>query len=237
MSAAIVHVPRVLVVDDEATIRDIVRRYLTADGFDVAEAADGEEALRQFEDRRPDLVVLDVMMPGMDGLEVLRRLRATSGVFVVLLTAKAEEVDKLVGLSVGADDYLTKPFSPRELVARVRAVLRRQRDTATSPGDDTMSFAGLVIDPARREVLRDDAPVELTALEFDLLAALAASPGRVYSRRQLLERVWGWDYVGDERVVDVHVRNLRRALGDDASAPSIVATVRGVGYKFVAAPA
>ena len=237
MSAAIVHVPRVLVVDDEATIRDIVRRYLTADGFDVVEAADGEEALRQFEDRRPDLVVLDVMMPGMDGLEVLRRLRATSGVFVVLLTAKAEEVDKLVGLSVGADDYLTKPFSPRELVARVRAVLRRQRDAATSPGDDTMSFAGLVIDPARREVLRDDAPVELTALEFDLLAALAASPGRVYSRRQLLERVWGWDYVGDERVVDVHVRNLRRALGDDASAPSIVATVRGVGYKFVAAPA
>jgi DNA-binding response OmpR family regulator len=237
MSAAIVHVPRVLVVDDEATIRDIVRRYLTADGFDVAEAADGEEALRQFEDRRFDLVVLDVMMPGMDGLEVLRRLRATSGVFVVLLTAKAEEVDKLVGLSVGADDYLTKPFSPRELVARVRAVLRRQRDAATSPGDDTMWFAGLVIDPARREVLRDDAPVELTALEFDLLAALAASPGRVYSRRQLLERVWGWDYVGDERVVDVHVRNLRRALGDDASAPSIVATVRGVGYKFVAAPA
>jgi DNA-binding response OmpR family regulator len=182
------------------------------------------------------VVVLDVMMPGMDGLEVLRRLRATSDVFVILLTAKAEEVDKLVGLSVGADDYLTKPFSPRELVARVRAVLRRQRDAAT-PNRDTMSFAGLVIDRARREVLRDGAPVELTALEFDLLAALAASPGRVYSRRQLLEHVWGWDYVGDERVVDVHVRNLRRALGDDASAPSIVATVRGVGYKFVAAAA
>src|SRR5690606_29121779 len=137
----VVGVPRVLVVDDEATIRDIVRRYLTADGFDVAEAGDGEDALRQFEDRRPDLVVLDVMMPGMDGLEVLRRLRAKSTVFVVLLTAKAEEVDKLVGLSVGADDYLTKPFSLRVLVARVRAVLRRQRDAATSSGDDTMSFA------------------------------------------------------------------------------------------------
>jgi DNA-binding response OmpR family regulator len=229
--------PRVLVVDDEATIRDILRRYLTAEGFDVAEASDGNDALRQFEVRRPDVVVLDVMMPGMDGLEVLRRLRTTSEVFVILLTAKAEEVDKLVGLSVGADDYLTKPFSPRELVARVRAVLRRQRDALTSNADDTMSFSGLVIDRARREVYRNGAPVELTALEFDLLAELAASPGRVYTRRQLLEHVWGWDYVGDERVVDVHVRNLRRALGDDASAPSIVATVRGVGYKFVAAAA
>jgi DNA-binding response OmpR family regulator len=229
-----VRAPRVLVVDDEATIRDIVRRYLTAEGFEVAEATGGDDALRQFEDRRPDVVVLDVMMPGVDGLEVLRRLRATSEVYVILLTAKAEEVDKLVGLSVGADDYLTKPFSPRELVARVRAVLRRQRDTATPSREATMSFAGLVIDTARREVLRDGAPVDLTALEFNLLAALAASPGRVFTRRQLLEQVWGWDYVGDERVVDVHVRNLRRALGDDASAPSIVATVRGVGYKFVA---
>lgn len=229
--------PRVLVVDDEATIRDIVRRYLTADGFDVVEAVDGEDALRQCEERAPDLVVLDVMMPGTNGLEVLRRLRATSEVYVILLTAKAEEVDKLVGLSVGADDYLTKPFSPRELVARVRAVLRRQRSTDASRGDEAMSFRGLVIDRARREVHRDGVPVELTALEFDLLAALAASPGRVYTRRQLLEHVWGWDFVGDERVVDVHVRNLRRALGDDASAPSVVATVRGVGYKFVAAAA
>lgn len=228
---------RVLLVDDEATIRDIVRRYLVADGFEVAEAGDGEDALRQFQARRPDLVVLDIMMPGLDGLEVLRRLRAESDVYVILLTAKAEEVDKLVGLSVGADDYLTKPFSPRELVARVRAVLRRRRDMANSSSDDLMSFPGLVIDRARREVRRDDAPVELTALEFDLLAVLAGSPGRVYSRRQLLEQVWGWDYVGDERVVDVHVRNLRRALGDDAAAPAIVGTVRGVGYKFVGAEA
>jgi DNA-binding response OmpR family regulator len=228
---------RVLIVDDEATIRDIVRRYLTAEGFEVTEAAEGDDALRQLERGRPDLVILDVMMPGMDGLDVLRRMRATSDVFVILLTAKAEELDKLVGLSIGADDYITKPFSPRELVARVRAVLRRQRVAPASNDRETMSFAGLVIDAARREVRRDGEVVDLTALEFDLLVALATSPGRVYTRRQLLEQVWGWDYVGDDRVVDVHIRNLRRALGDDASAPSIVATVRGVGYKFVAAPA
>ena len=230
---------RVLVVDDEATIRDIVRRYLTADGFEVAEAADGEEALAEFAARQPDLVVLDVMMPGIDGLEVLRRLRSQSGVYVILLTAKAEEVDKLVGLSVGADDYLTKPFSPRELVARVRAVLRRDRDrhAGSKITGDVLRYAGVDIDRRRREVRRGGAIVDLSALEFDLLTALAESPGQVYSRRQLLERVWGWDYVGDERVVDVHIRNLRRALGDDAISPTLIATVRGVGYKFIGAAA
>ena len=228
--------PRVLVVDDEAAIRDIVRRYLTAEGFEVAEAADGKDALDRLRALEPDLVVLDVLMPGIDGLEVLRRLRASSDVYVIMLTAKAEEVDKLVGLAVGADDYLTKPFSPRELVARVRAVLRRGRDaSAPSPAGDVERFDGLTIETGRREVRVDGVVVELTALEFDLLAALAASPGRVYSRRQLLERIWGWDHVGDERVVDVHVRNLRRALGDDATDPSFVGTVRGVGYRFVAA--
>jgi DNA-binding response OmpR family regulator len=229
---------RVLVVDDEASIRDIVRRYLEADGFEVTEAADGEGALAGAARTRPDLVVLDLMMPGLDGLEVLRRLRAESDVYVILLTAKADEVDLLVGLSVGADDYLTKPFSPRELVARARAVLRRRRtSSAPAAGADVLGFDGLVIDLGRREVRRHGDGVGLTALEFDLLAALAASPGRVYSRRELLERVWGWDYVGDERVVDVHVRNLRRALDDDAAAPSVIGTVRGVGYKLVAAPA
>lgn len=228
--------PRVLVVDDEAAIRDIVRRYLTAEGFEVAEAADGREALERLGSLEPDLVVLDVLMPGMDGLEVLRRVRAGSDVYVILLTAKAEEVDKLVGLAVGADDYLTKPFSPRELVARVRAVLRRRRDAPGPPaGGDVVCFDGLTIDSARREVSVGGVAVEMTALEFDLLAALAAAPGRVYTRRQLLERVWGWDYIGDERVVDVHVRNLRRALGDDATDPSFIGTVRGVGYRFVAA--
>jgi DNA-binding response OmpR family regulator len=227
--------PRVLVVDDEPAIRDIVRRYLTAEGFEVAEAATGDEALDRAAELEADLVVLDVLMPGTDGLEVLRRLRATSDVYVILLTAKAEEVDKLVGLAIGADDYLTKPFSPRELVARVRAVLRRRRAAAAPhPTDGVTSYDGLTIDTGRHEVRVDGALVELTALEFDLLAALAAAPGRVYSRHQLLERVWGWDHVGDERVVDVHVRNLRRALGDDATDPSFVGTVRGVGYRFLA---
>ncbi|HEX6425078.1 MAG TPA: response regulator transcription factor [Acidimicrobiales bacterium] len=229
---------RVLVVDDEATIRDIVRRYLVAEGFEVDEAADGEQALARCAAAAPDVVVLDVLMPGLDGIEVLRRLRAGSDVYVILLTAKAEEVDKLVGLSVGADDYITKPFSPRELVARVRAVLRRRRDVPEAITDrEVLSFRGLTIDLARREVRRGESPVALTALEFDLLVMLAEAPGRVWTRRQILERVWGWDHVGDDRVVDVHVRNLRRALGDDATAPSIVGTVRGVGYKFVAAPA
>jgi DNA-binding response OmpR family regulator len=231
----VVHTHRVLVVDDEAPIRDVVRRYLRADGFEVAEACDGDDALAQFAARGADVVVLDVMMPGIDGIEVLRRLRARSDVYVILLTAKAEEVDKLVGLSVGADDYLTKPFSPRELVARVRAVLRRGRNGPRPPTgeEDVMVFADLEIDRPRREIHRDGEPVQLTALEFDLLVALAESPGRVYTRRQLLERVWGWDHVGDERVVDVHIRNLRRALGEDAADPGLIGTVRGVGYKFV----
>ncbi|HEX6417817.1 MAG TPA: response regulator transcription factor [Acidimicrobiales bacterium] len=229
---------RVLIVDDEASIRDIVRRYLVTEGFEVDEAADGEQALERFAASPPDLVVLDVLMPGIDGIEVLRRIRAGSDVYVILLTAKAEEVDKLVGLSVGADDYLTKPFSPRELAARVRAVLRRRREPAGPPAaGEVLAFAGMAIDPIRREVRRHGAPVELTALEFDLLHLLATSPGRVWTRRQILERVWGWDHVGDERVVDVHVRNLRRALGDDATDPSLIGTVRGVGYKLVAAPA
>lgn len=229
---------RVLVVDDEANIRDIVRRYLVAEGFEVDEAADGEQALARCAAAAPDLVVLDVLMPGLDGIEVLRRLRATSDVYVILLTAKAEEVDKLVGLSVGADDYLTKPFSPRELVARVRAVLRRSRGAPAAPaGGEVLSFPGLAIDLARREVRREGVPVELTALEFDLLVMLAEAPGRVWTRRQIIDRVWGWDHVGDDRVVDVHVGNLRRALGDDAAHPTLVGTVRGVGYKFVPAPA
>jgi DNA-binding response OmpR family regulator len=229
---------RVLVVDDEANIRDIVRRYLVAEGFEVDEAADGEQALARCAAAAPDLVVLDVLMPGLDGIEVLRRLRATSDVYVILLTAKAEEVDKLVGLSVGADDYLTKPFSPRELVARVRTVLRRSRSAPAAPaGREVLSFPGLAIDLARREVRRAGVPVELTALEFDLLVMLAEAPGRVWTRRQIIERVWGWDHVGDDRVVDVHVGNLRRALGDDAGRPTLVGTVRGVGYKFVPAPA
>lgn len=224
---------KILIVDDEKSIRNLVRSYLEAESFTVLEGEDGEQAVRLVRDQSPDLVVLDVGMPVLDGIEALREIRTFSSVYVVMLTARAEEVDKIIGLSVGADDYLTKPFSPRELVARIKAVLRRQRDSVLPDDDAQMSFAELTIDPARREVFVADEPVELTTLEFDLLAALAAQPGRVFSRRQLIEAIWGWDYFGDERVVDVHVRKLRKALGDDANEPRIVGTVRGVGYKFI----
>jgi DNA-binding response OmpR family regulator len=226
---------RVLVVDDEDRIRGIVRGYLESDGFVVAEARDGDAALAAARDWKPDLVVLDVMMPGTDGLEVLRRLRTVSEVPVILLTARSEEVDTLVGLSVGADDYVTKPFRPRELVARIKAVLRRGAG-AVAPPAERLEFDDLMIDVERREVERSGAPVTLSALEFDLLVALASVPGRVLSRRQLLEKVWGFDFFGDERVVDVHVRSIRKALGDSADDPRLIGTVRGAGYKFVGKP-
>ena len=222
---------RVLVVDDERHIRRVLCGYLEAEGFEVVEAATGEAALEQLHRAPVDLVLLDVMLPDVDGIEVLRRLRTFSEVYVVLVTARAEEVDKLVGLSVGADDYVTKPFSPREVTARVKAVLRRGRHA--SGHAQHLRFPGLEIDLDRREVHADGRAVPLSTLELDLLAALAAAPGRVFSRRQLLERVWGYDFYGDERVVDVHVRNLRRHLGDDAASPRVIGTVRGVGYKLL----
>jgi DNA-binding response OmpR family regulator len=226
---------KVLVVDDEPHIRTVLRGYLEADGFEVVDAADGETAVDLVRRDPPDLVLLDVMLPGIDGLEVLRRLRAVSDAYVILVTARAEEVDKLVGLAVGADDYVTKPFSPREVTARVKAVLRRDRGGRTGE-DVVLRFRGLSIDLAGREVHADGAPVALSSLEFDLLAALAGAPGRVFSRAQLLERVWGYDFYGDERVVDVHIRSLRSRLGDPAADPRLIATVRGVGYKFVGGP-
>lgn len=224
---------KILIVDDEKSIRNLVRSYLEADDYRVLEADNGERAVRLVKEQSPDLVVLDVAMPVLDGIDALRQIRSFSDVYVVMLTARSEEVDKLIGLSVGADDYLTKPFSPRELVARIKAVLRRRRTSAGAPQDERLEFEAVTIDLARREVAVAAGPVELTTLEFDLLAALAAQPGRVFSRRQLIEAIWGWDYFGDERVVDVHVRKLRRALGDDAAEPRIIGTVRGVGYKFL----
>jgi DNA-binding response OmpR family regulator len=223
---------KILIVDDEKSIRNLVRSYLESESFAVLEADNGEAAVDLVREQNPDLVVLDVGMPVLDGVEALRKIRTFSDVYVVMLTARAEEVDKLIGLSVGADDYLTKPFSPRELVARVKAVLRRQRGKAAS-ADDELVFGDLNIDKGRRIVSRGDVAVTLTTLEFDLLAALAGQPGRVFSRRQLIEAIWGWDYFGDERVVDVHIRKLRKALGDDAAEPTIIGTVRGIGYKFI----
>ena len=222
---------RILIVDDEASIRTLLSAYLTADGFEVEEAATGGAALKAaLGADPPSLVLLDLGLPDVDGLEVLAKIRAATDMFVILVTARAEVVDKLVGLRVGADDYVTKPFSPREVVARVRTVLRRARPQAS---DATLRFPGLTVDPARREVTVDGEAVALTALDFDLLLALAEAPGRVFSRTQLLEKVWGYDFYGDERVVDVHVRTMRSALGDDAQQPHIIGTVRGVGYKFL----
>lgn len=180
-------------------------------------------------------MLLDIGLPDIDGLAVLQKVRATSDVYVILVTARAEEVDKLVGLSVGADDYITKPFSPREVVARVRTVLRRLRDPAPEASDD-LRFPGLRIDLMRREVQVGEQTVDLSTLDFDLLVALATEPGRVFSRAQLLEKVWGYDFYGEERVVDVHIRAIRAALRDDANSPNIIGTVRGIGYKFLLTP-
>lgn len=227
-----VHTSKILVVDDEPKIRRIVASYLADAGYDVSEAADGATALTMAE-TGPDLVILDVGLPGIDGIDVLRELRTRSAVPVILLTARTEETDRLIGLSVGADDYVTKPFSPRELVLRVKAILRRV-DATLEPGSGSKLFQDLEIDSASRSVVVDGSEVDLTALEFDLLSALADAPGTVLTRRQLIDQVWGWDFYGDERVVDVHVRNVRSKLDDDAANPRFITTIRGIGYKFVA---
>ncbi len=225
---------KVLVIDDDQSIVDLLRTYLRQEGFEVDAAGDGAAGLAKTRQFQPDVVVLDVMLPGLDGLEVLRQLRGESSAYVVMLTAKAEETDKIVGLSVGADDYVTKPFSPRELTARIRAMLRRERGPDQSR---VLTFRTLRIDPARREVWKDDARVDLTTREFDLLYALASYPGHVLSREQLIARVWGADYFGDDRVVDAHVKDLRRKLGDDPGRPRLIETIRGIGYKFTDGPA
>ena len=226
---------RILVVDDEPELRQMLRRYLVAEGFEVSEAADGEKGLSKIRVARPELIVLDVGLPGKDGFTVLQEIRKVSDVPVIMLTARAEEVDRVVGLTIGADDYIVKPFSPRELVARVKAVLRRGA-RGRGETEEGLEFEGVSLDLAGRQVGVDGRAVELSALEFDLLAALASAPGRVFTRAQLLEKVWGWDYFGPERVIDVHIANIRKTLGDDAADPRFIGTVRGVGYRFVATP-
>jgi DNA-binding response OmpR family regulator len=228
----------VLVVDDEQPLRELVRQYLAGEGFAVLTAGDGLTALELARRHQPTVVVLDLTLPGLDGLEVCRRLHTFSAAYVIMLTAKAEEIDRIIGLEVGADDYLTKPFSPRELVARVRAMLRRPRGSAPAPSavPPRQRFGDLLLDHERRAVTVAGVPVPLTTLEFTLLATLAAHPGRVFTRAQVLERVWGTDYFGDEHVVDVHMVHLRKKLGDDAAAPRYIETVRGAGYRFVEAP-
>ena len=225
---------RVLVVDDEEPLARLVAEYLTRAGFDVGLAPDGLTAVQLARATEPDVVVLDLGLPGLDGIEVCRQLRTFTDCYVIMLTARTDEVDKLIGLSVGADDYLTKPFSPRELVARVQVMLRRPRVPALADGaaGDLLRFGPLVLDVAGREVHLDGDPVDLTRTEFDLLATLASRPKVVFTRRQLIDAVWGATWVGDEHLVDVHIGHLRRKLGDDAAEARFVRTVRGVGYRM-----
>jgi DNA-binding response OmpR family regulator len=221
---------RVLVVDDDPTVSDVVRRYLERAGIDVTLAADGPAALASFAADRPDLVVLDLMLPGIDGLEVCRRMRADDpDVPVVMLTALGEEADRVTGLELGADDYVTKPFSPRELVLRVQSVLRRATRPPAPP--ETLTDGDLVVDVARRVAHRAAEPLSLTVREFDLLVFLMRNPGRAFTRAQLLEAVWGWTF-GDQSTVTVHVRRLREKVEDDPADPKRILTVWGVGYRY-----
>ena len=220
---------KILIIDDEPSIVNLVSAYLKPEGYEVYTATDGPSGLKAARAFKPDLIILDLMLPGMDGLELLSRLRRESDVYVIMLTARTEETDKIVGLSVGADDYVTKPFSPRELTARVKAALRRVQAGAGSGSEKSvLSFRHVRIDASARQATVDDHPIELTAIEFDLLKALAENRGRVLTREQLLEKVWGGEYFGEMRVVDVHLGHVRQKLGN----ANLLATVRGVGYRF-----
>jgi DNA-binding response OmpR family regulator len=222
----------ILVVDDEEAIAEAVRARLQSEGFQVVVAGDGPEAIGLCEQVRPDLVVLDLMLPGMDGLEVCRQIQRDRWVPVLMLTARTEEADKVAGFAVGADDYLTKPFSLRELVVRVRAILRRMERIGALPADEPIDRAGLAIDQARRTVAVDGSHVQLTPLEFEILLTLARTPGVVFTREQLMDKVWGYrDYAGG-RVVDSHVARIRRKMGEDGAEPRFIRTVHGVGYAF-----
>jgi DNA-binding response OmpR family regulator len=222
----------ILVVDDEEAIAEAVRARLQSEGFQVVVAGDGPEAIGLCDQVHPDLVVLDLMLPGMDGLEVCRQIQRDRWVPVLMLTARTEEADKVAGFAVGADDYLTKPFSLRELVVRVRAILRRMERIGALPADEPIDRAGLAIDQARRTVAVDGSHVQLTPLEFEILLTLARTPGVVFTREQLMDKVWGYrDYAGG-RVVDSHVARIRRKMGEDGTEPRFIRTVHGVGYAF-----
>ncbi len=221
---------RVLVVEDEMKIARLVRDYLHQAGFAVLEASDGATALSLAKAERPDMIVLDLGLPGMDGLDVTRQLRASSAVPIIMLTARSEETDRIVGLELGADDYVTKPFSPKELVARIRAVLRRAE--ATIGGGEIVRAGAVEIDIPKRRVTVGDDPVELTGSEFDLLLVLARHPGRIYTRAQLLDAVHGVSFESYERSIDAHIKNLRRKIEPDPKRPTLLVTVYGVGYKF-----
>ncbi len=221
---------KILVVDDEERMRSLLNAYLSHEGFTVLAAVDGHDALHQMRRETPDLIVLDLMMPGMDGYEFMRRMRAERDIPVIMLTAKVDEADSILGLELGADDYITKPFSPRVLVARIRAVLRRVG--LSVPRGELIQAADIRLDRGTRQVLVGQRDVRLTPSEFDLLAAMMEAPGRVYSRAELLERVQGVAYEGYERTIDVHIRNLRSKIEPESNGPRYIETVYGVGYRF-----
>lgn len=221
----------ILVVDDEATIREVLRRYLEREGYRVVEAADGESALAAIDEAEPALIVLDLMLPGVDGLEIARSLREVHSIPIVMLTARGELSDRIEGLELGADDYIVKPFSPREVTLRVQAVLRRQEEGTIEAGDP-LELDGLALDPKTREVTIEGAPADLTAKEFDLLHFLMRHPRQVFSRDQLLDNVWGYEFYGDPSTVTVHIRRLREKIEADPSNPKRLLTVWGVGYKY-----
>ena len=226
---------RALIVEDDENLVALLRLHLEREGFEVHEALGGRAALEVARRAEPDVVILDWMLPQLGGMEVLRELRRSSDPYVIMLTARTDEVDRIVGLSTGADDYLTKPFSPAELVARIRAMLRRPRGGTRSPAaeqDAQSAYGGLTVDPVRREARLNGEEIVLTAMEFNLLATLASEPGVVFDRDRLLEKLWGGDYFGSDHVIDVHVANLRRKIGDDPQDPRYIQTVRGVGYRF-----
>lgn len=218
---------KILVIDDEPGILNVVTAYLRSEGYEYYTAEDGPSGLSAFQAYKPDLVILDIMLPGMDGIEVLNQIRRESDAYVIMLTAKSEEVDKVIGLSVGADDYLTKPFSPRELMARIKSALRRLQKIGVDSDRKVINLKHLRIDNGSRRVWIDEKEIELTNLEFDLLFILAENKGLVLSREKLLEKAWGYDYFGDMRVVDVHIGHLRQKVGSE-----FIETVRGAGYRF-----
>ena len=220
---------KILIIDDESSIHTVLTAYFKTEGYEFQSAYDGPTGLASARSFKPDIIVLDVMLPGMDGIELLANLRRESNVYVIMLTARSEETDKIIGLSVGADDYLTKPFSPRELVARIKAALRRLQNPTGNTGETViLNFAHLRIDVAARRVWVGENIIDLTSVEFDLLLALAQHQSMVLSREQLLEKIWGYKYFGDTRVVDVHIGHIRQKLGDE----TMIETIRGVGYRF-----
>jgi len=223
---------KILVVDDEPHIVELVKYNLLQEGFDVLSAYDGSEALARARQHHPDLVILDIMLPYIDGLEVCRQIRRESSVPIIMLTAKDGELERVVGLEIGADDYVTKPFSPRELVARVRAILRRTTKDAGPGPEEPLTSGGLTLNPVTHEVLLNGRSIELTAKEFELLKLLLGHPNRVFTRDFLLEHIWGYDYYGSTRTVDMHISRLREKIEDDPASPTFIVTVRGVGYKF-----